>query len=102
GIFIRKKSYIYISRIHKIDFTANVLHRILKLVQVNVDTAAGGSVVTLTALKLQDAEQLRDALKQVQPDAEIEEADEEKEQNPVRTISCKHLIVVCMNSVSAA
>src|SRR5699024_3828348 len=101
GIFIRKKSYISINRIHKIDFTANVLHRILKLVQVNVDTAAGGSGVTLTALKLQDAEQLRDALKQVQPDAEIEEADEEKEKNPVRTISWKHLIVAGMTSGSA-
>jgi len=101
GIFIRKKSYISINRIHKIDFTANVLHRILKLVQVNVDTAAGGSGVTLTALKLQDAEQLRDALKQVQTDAEIEDVDEEKEQNPVKTISWKHLIVAGMTSGSA-
>src|SRR5699024_11592425 len=95
------KSYISINRIHKIDFTANVLHRILKLVQVIVVTAAGGSGVTLTALKLQDAVQLRDALKQVQPDSEIEEADEEKEQNTVRTISWKHLIVSVMTSVSA-
>src|SRR5699024_482625 len=55
GIFIRKKSYISINRIHKIDFTANVLHRILKLVQVSVDTAAGGEGEVLSAVKLQDA-----------------------------------------------
>src|SRR5699024_12337663 len=61
GIFIRKKRYISINRIHKIDFTANVLHRILKLVKVNVHTAAARSIATLTALNTQDTEQRRDA-----------------------------------------
>src|SRR5699024_11837534 len=70
GIFIRKKSYISINRIHKIDFTANVLHRILKLVQVNVDTAAGGSGVRLTDIKLPYGGQVTHALKQVHPDGE--------------------------------
>src|SRR5699024_11883492 len=42
-----------------------------------------------------------DALKQVQTDAEIEDVDEEKEQNPVKTISWKHLNVAGMTSGSA-
>src|SRR5699024_6866961 len=63
GIFIRKKSYISINRIHEIDFTANVLHRVLKLVQVSVDTAAGGAGEVLSAVTVRDAEKLRKALK---------------------------------------
>src|SRR5699024_7983178 len=31
GILIRKKRYIPIHRIHKIDFSANVIHRLFKL-----------------------------------------------------------------------
>lgn len=101
GIFVRKKSYISINRIHKIDFTANVLHRILKLVQVNVDTAAGGSGVTLTALRLEDAENLRHALKRGQTEEVLGEAEKEKVIYPDKGISWKHLILAGMTSGSA-
>src|SRR5690625_437207 len=38
GVFIRKKRYVPINRIHKIDFTANVVHRIFGLVKIQIDT----------------------------------------------------------------
>src|SRR5699024_10359252 len=64
GIFIRKKRYISLHRIHKIDFTANVLHRLLKLVQVQIDTASSGdgAEVSLSAIDRRTAKKLRGAL----------------------------------------
>src|SRR5690625_2413619 len=64
GVFIRKKRYISINRIHKIDVTANVVHRLFKLVKVQIDTASsgGGAEVNLSAVKLTKATMLREAL----------------------------------------
>lgn len=65
GIFVRKKRYISLNRIHKIDLTANVIHRVFKLVKVQVDTASSGdgAEVSLSAIKTEDAVRLRKALK---------------------------------------
>ena len=104
GVFIRKKSYISINRIHKIDFTANVLHRIFKLVQVNVDTAGGTAdgEVTLTALRLKDAEVLRNALKREQASVGSAETDAERTVNyPKKRISWKRLFLAGATSGSA-
>jgi len=102
GIFIRKKSYISINRIHKIDFTANVLHRILKLVQVSVDTAAGGEGEVLSAVKLQDAQRLRKALKNGRSEEHPETLDEGNIQAyPNKRIHAKHLFIAGMTSGSA-
>lgn len=64
GIFIRKKRYISINRIHKIDVTADVFHRLFKLVKVQIDTASSGdgAEVDLSAIKLTKAAKLRRAL----------------------------------------
>lgn len=64
GIFIRKKRYISINRIHKIDVTANVIHRLFKLVKVQIDTASSGdgAEVMLSAVKMTKAVRLRRAL----------------------------------------
>lgn len=65
GIFIRKKRYISLHRIHKVDVTANVIHRLFRLVKVQVDTASSsqGAEVMLSAVKMEDAAILRRALK---------------------------------------
>lgn len=102
GIFVRKKSYVSIHRIHKIDFTANVLHRIFKLVEMNVDTAGGGNTVSLTALKRSDAEILRQALKRDHVEEETSEVDEDLvAENPKKAISLKHLVIAGATSGSA-
>ncbi|HLR70468.1 MAG TPA: PH domain-containing protein [Pseudogracilibacillus sp.] len=68
GIFIRKKRFISINRIHKIDLTANIFHRLFQLVQVQIDTASsgGGAEVSLSAVKVAEAERLRKTLKKRQ------------------------------------
>lgn len=105
GIFVRKRSYISLNRIHKIDFTANVLHRILHLVQVNVDTAAGGGGEELTAVRIQDARRLREALQgnQAEQDNQKENVAEQAEpaRNPLESIYWRHLFLAGMTSGSA-
>lgn len=65
GVFVRKKRYISINRIHKIDVTADVIHRIFGLVKVQVDTASSGdgAEVNLSAIKVTQAARLRRELK---------------------------------------
>src|SRR5699024_1446035 len=43
GIFIRNKRYISKNRIQSIDLTAGVVHRLFRLVQVQIETAGGGT-----------------------------------------------------------
>lgn len=78
GIFIRKKRYISLNRIHKIDVTADVVHRLFKLVKVQIDTASSGegAEVFLSAVKVADGEQLRKMLKKQQPTTENREQTE--------------------------
>lgn len=102
GIFIRKKSYISMNRIHKIDFTANVLHRILGLVQVSVDTAAGGSGEILSAVRLKDANNLRKALKRGQSEGKSEDSEQQEDkQYPFKKIPTGRLFLAGMTSGSA-
>lgn len=65
GVFIRKKRYISKNRIHSIDLTQNLLHRVFKLVQVQIETAGSGegAEVSFKAVSLRDGEQLREQLK---------------------------------------
>src|SRR5690625_1954791 len=64
GIFISKKRYISKHRIHKIDVTANIVHRLFKLVNVQIDTASnsGDAEVNLSAIYHRDAVYLRKIL----------------------------------------
>src|SRR5699024_2033783 len=78
GIFIRKKRYISINRIHKIDVTADVFHRLFKLVKVQIDTAGSGdgSEVDLSAIQITKAAKLRRALQKGKKAKTTEEATE--------------------------
>lgn len=81
GVFIRKKRYISINRIQSIDLTQSVLHRIFKLVKVQIETASSGneSEGSLKAVTLKEGEQLREQLKNasnVMEDVTVEGDDE--------------------------
>ncbi|WP_072890922.1 PH domain-containing protein [Ornithinibacillus halophilus] len=92
GIFIRKKRYISKNRIQSIDLTAGVLHRIFKLVKVEIETASSGSgaEASLKAVSLKDGEALRNELKNVkQVDDSAGENLEEELQNEIPVISQK-------------
>ena len=100
GIFIRKKRYISINRIHKIDVTADIVHRIFKLVKVQIDTASsgGGAEVNLSAVKITKAARLRRALQNEQKTANGEEKVVEY---PQRKVSWGNLFIAGSTSGTA-
>ncbi|WP_373895140.1 PH domain-containing protein [Virgibacillus sp. CBA3643] len=65
GILIRKQRHISKNRIQSIDLTSGIIHRIFKLAKVQIETAGSGngSEASLKAVKLTEAERLRDELK---------------------------------------
>lgn len=92
GIFIRKKRFISKNRIQTIDLTQNILHRIFKLVKVEIETAGTGAEAeaSLLAVSLEDGEALRAELKSIEKD---EAAKEEVETTlPTQMISRKQLM----------
>lgn len=100
GVFIRKKRYISKHRIHKIDLTANVIHRLFKLVHVKIDTASnsGDAEVSLSAVRMSDAVALRTIL---QHHKSQEEAEREAKEKTKETISWKRLFIAGSTSGSA-
>src|SRR5699024_9567076 len=102
GIFIRKKRYVSTNRIHRIDFTANVIHRMFNLVEVKVDTASSESgEVALSAVKIEYAKKLREALKIEKIQRKQVEQAQAVINNPVQKISWKRLFITGSTSGSA-
>src|SRR5699024_4929612 len=95
GIFVRRKRYISINRIHKIDLTANVVHRIFKLVKVQIDTASsgGGAEVDLSAVTVAEGERRRRALKKSKEQVALETEEVEEIAYPQQRISWKRLFI---------
>ncbi|WP_240452174.1 PH domain-containing protein [Virgibacillus sp. YIM 98842] len=102
GIFIRRKRYISKNRIQSIDLTAGVIHRIFKLVKVQIETAGSGTEAegSLSAVTLGEGERLRSELKQRKKSAEEEVEEAEENNDPSFTISFKRLFLAGSTSSS--
>lgn len=104
GIFVRKKRYISKNRIQSIDLTQSVVHRLFKLVKVNIETAGSGlgTEASLKAVKLQVGEALREELKTFQKANPLQdESAEEVELNqPSEKITTKQLFLAGTTSGS--
>src|SRR5699024_10954404 len=100
GVFIRKKRYISKHRIHKIDLTANVIHRLFKLISVQVDTASnsGNAEVSLSAIRFQEAAQLR---KLLQTYRASDDDDTNERETTIQKISWRRLFIAGSTSGSA-
>ncbi|WP_285769479.1 PH domain-containing protein [Peribacillus sp. SI8-4] len=56
GVFVRKKRYIKLDRIHSIDISQGIIQRIFRLVKVNIETAGGTQAdAVLSAIGKRDA-----------------------------------------------
>ncbi|WP_430788654.1 PH domain-containing protein [Virgibacillus flavescens] len=103
GIFIRKKRYISKNRIQSIDLTQSVVHRMFKLVRVNIETAGSGTgaEASLKAVKLSAGEKLRKELKTNQSSViEETESQEESDQALVKKITTRRLFLAGTTSGS--
>src|SRR5699024_1560480 len=98
----RKKRYISKHRIHKIDLTANVIHRLFKLVSVQIDTASnsGNAEVNLSAIRYRDAAALRKTLQKNKRFVDGM-ADEDESVSLQKRITWKRLFIAGSTSGSA-
>lgn len=103
GVFIRKRRFVSLNRIHKIDISANVVHRLFHLAKVQIDTASSGegAEVTLSALKMEQAQALQRMLKRRERSSEImEDTETKKTVFPMRQISWERLFIAGSTSGS--
>ena len=113
GLFVKKKRYIPFDRIHSLDYTEGVLHRVFKLVKVRVETAGGSaslkSEAELTAITKEAADQIeiqmadakRRKTTRVDSEEELEDATElieEPELQPVFAMGGKDLLILATTS----
>lgn len=111
GLFVKKKRYIPFDRIHSLDYTEGVLHRVFKLVKVSVETAGGSTSpkaeAELTAITKEAADQIEiemaDAKRKkslVNIDEEDVEGEIEKvtELKPVFAMGGKDLLILATTS----
>ncbi|MEK5440382.1 PH domain-containing protein [Fredinandcohnia sp. FSL W7-1320] len=98
GVIIRKKRYIPIERIQTIDVSAGIIQRIFGLVKLQVETAGGGmqAEAVLTAIKEEEANQLREILSRSKKQEE-EETETQKTRFTYQ-ITPKELLVLASTS----
>lgn len=102
GIFKRTKRSISKNRIQAIDLTETVLHRLFKLAQVKIETASSGfeAEASLTAVTLDEGEQIRNILKRQPIRTEIT-TDVLEPTYPVQKITMERLILAGLTSGGA-
>lgn len=95
GILVRKKRYISKNRIQSIDLTQNILHRIFKLVKVEIETAGTGAEAeaSLNTVTLVQGDALRKELKTVVKAEPAENEEEIEVKTPSESISRKRLLI---------
>ncbi|MFP7478575.1 PH domain-containing protein [Terribacillus saccharophilus] len=71
GVFIRKKRYISRHRIHSVNTSANILHRLFGLVKLEVQTAGGGKEAEgmIPAISKLEAEEIQQFVKRKETSA---------------------------------
>lgn len=99
GIFKRTKRTISKNRIQSIDLTENIVHRIFKLVRVQIETASSGmeAEASLAAVSLDEGETLRAELKYKQVNDESGDIEEE-DKNVKKVITTKQLLLAGITS----
>ncbi|MFB1099772.1 PH domain-containing protein [Terribacillus sp. JSM ZJ617] len=102
GVFIRKKRYISRHRIHSVNTSANILHRLFGLVKLEVQTAGGGKEAEgmIPALSQLDAAAIQQFVKRkgnIVLQENTEDAPMREERNSYR-LSFRRLLVAAATS----
>ncbi|MFS0562526.1 PH domain-containing protein [Terribacillus sp. 179-K 1B1 HS] len=102
GIFVRKKRYISRHRIHSVNTSANIFHRLFGLVKLEVQTAGGGKEAEgmIPALSQLDASAIQQFVKRKEQDAVLEntEAIKLSEPNVSYRLSFRRLLATAATS----
>lgn len=99
GVINRRKREIPLKRIQNVDVRRNIVHRILGIAKVNLETAGGKS--TEASLKYVDFDEAKSIQKRVRRLKQgMSEDEEEREVEPVFEISDKELTILSLTSIS--
>lgn len=102
GVFIRKKRYISRHRIHSVNISANILHRLFSLVKLEVQTAGGGKeaegmIPALSQLEAAAIQQFVKRKENIVLQENTEDAPMQEERNSYR-LSFRRLLVTAATS----
>lgn len=102
GLFVRKQRFIPYERIHSIHVTEGLIHRLFRVVKLQIETAGGNfePEAQLSALKRQQAEELRMWIRK-QKGGVSKHEDENREDEPLQfefQLSKKALFIVASTS----
>ncbi|GAA0467998.1 PH domain-containing protein [Alkalibacillus silvisoli] len=103
GLLIRKKRYISKNRIQSIDLTQGVIHRLLNLTKVQIETAGSdmSADASLSAVTFEEGQALRQELKWHNGVVQTDESQEESEViYPKSNVTTKRLIIAGSTSGS--
>ena len=105
GVFIKKKRYIPFERIQTLNYHESIIHRILGLVKVEVETAGsseGEAEVVLTALTREAADEIEQEMRKAKQQFGVTDKLEPIEQasavTAMYTMSTKDLLVLASTS----
>lgn len=97
GIIVRKKRYIPIEKIQTIDASSGIIQRLFGLVKIQIETAGGGdkAEAILSAITLEEAKNLREALSHKNSNDEADKGNRLDEQF---TLVWRDLIIMASTS----
>jgi putative membrane protein len=99
GVLHKQVREIPLKRIQNVDVRRNIIHRMLGIAEVNLETAGGKS--TEASLKYVDFHMAKDIQKKVRKLKQgLEEHEEEKEAEPLFEITEKELGILSLTSIS--
>jgi putative membrane protein len=97
GVFIRKKRYIPFERIQSLDMTEGILHRLVGLVKIRVETAGGdhddGAEADLSAISKKEALEIQKYFNSYKKSEQLEE-----EATPIFRITAAQLLLLSITS----
>ncbi len=99
GVFVRNKRYISKHRIQSIDLTQSVLHRMLDIVKVEIQTAGSGegAEASIQAVTREEGDRLRNELKRVES---VVQSEDDVPSRPFAKITNKRLFIAGTTSGS--
>jgi putative membrane protein len=101
GVLRKTEREIPLRRIQNVDVSRNIIHRVIGLAKLELETAGGSSTeASLQYVSPEKAEEIRQHVKQEKKAAEEEE--EEKEEEPAYTLSDRNLLIFSATNLDFA
>lgn len=101
GLFVKKKRYIPFERIQTLNYKEGVLHRLFKLVKVEIETAgekSGDAEGVLTAITREQANSIEEEMRLSKQQKNLVNLEEEQEEVPIEIIEPEKKLIYRMTN----